>query len=95
MHPQNFQHLLCAGEEPRGHEDEPEGNLRRGQLRAQILRPLLKACLVEVTRPVRCSGILIAHKANLLGKLGNANPKTEIRKPKEGRSSNSEKHLSK
>jgi hypothetical protein len=35
---------------------------------AQTLRPLLEARLVEVARPVRRSGILIAHKANLPGK---------------------------
>ena len=78
MHTQNLQHLLGAGKESRGHEDQPERHLRRGQLGAQTLRPLLEARLVEVARPVRRRGILVAHKANLPGKPPIANPKTEL-----------------
>src|ERR1019366_153205 len=94
MHPQNLEHLPGARKESRGHEDEPERYVRRCQLGAQTLRPLLEARLVEVARPVRCRGILIAHKANLAGKAPNANPKTEDRRPKEARSPKSEEGVS-
>ena len=78
MDPENLQHLLRAGKEPRGHEDEPKGNLRRGQLASQALRPPLEARLLEVARPVRRCRILVAHKANLPGKplIVNANGPT-------------------
>jgi hypothetical protein len=68
MDAENLQHLFGAGKESRGHEHEPEGHARRGQLGAQTLCPLLEARLVEVARPVCRRRILVTHKANLPGK---------------------------
>ena len=75
MHPEDLQDLLRAGKEPRRHEHQPQRHLRRGQLVAQILRPLLEVGLLEVARPVRRRRIRVVHKANLLGKppIANAN----------------------
>src|ERR1019366_2690565 len=93
VHAEYLQHLLGAGKEPRGHEDQPQRYARRRQLSPQTLRPLLEARLVEVARPMRRRRILVAHRANLTGKAANANPKTEGRKPKEDRNPKSENRL--
>ena len=63
MNAKNLENLLRVRKEPRGHEYKPERRRQAAQLRAEFLRPFLKAGLIEGTGPMCGYGMLTAHTA--------------------------------
>jgi len=70
---ERFQHRLRVREKFRRHENQPQRNLRRAQLSAQILRPPLQTAFVKAGRPVRGDGVFAVHEMNLPAKPAIAN----------------------
>jgi hypothetical protein len=72
---QNFQRLPGEREKFRRHENQAQGNLRREELGAQILRPPPQAGFIEPTRPVRRDGKFIVHESTIAPARTNVNAK--------------------